>query len=161
MGAVAGAAIGYLGLRVLFIDGYKLLTGRRGMGLGDAEVLAVVGALLGPAGVVFALGAGAVQGVLVTGVVMLAKGRMGPEHAQEIDDEEDEEDEGGAEARGADEADGEPSGEGDEARERGGQPEGVGKLKVPFVPFLALGALEYLLGADALARAYLHLIRGE
>jgi hypothetical protein len=26
--AVAGAAIGYLGLRVLFIDGYKLLTGR-------------------------------------------------------------------------------------------------------------------------------------
>ena len=34
-------------------------------------------------------------------------------------------------------------------------------MKVPFVPFLALAALEYLLGADALVDSYLRWMRGE
>jgi leader peptidase (prepilin peptidase)/N-methyltransferase len=156
--ALAGAGMGYLGLRTLFIDGYKMLTGRRGMGLGDAEILLVVGALLGPAGVLFSLGAGAVQGVVATGIAMLFRARIGPAHADEVEDEEEgEEAEGeGGEEGGAEKDEGAPDVVVAEARTARGV-----KLKVPFVPFLALAALEYLLGADALVNEYLRLMRGE
>ena len=123
--ALGGAALGYLGMRILFVDGYKLLTGRRGMGLGDPEIMLLVGALLGPTGVLFALGAGAAQGTAVTLVAIAARARIGPEHADDIDEDE-------------------PKGS-----------NGPAKLKVPFVPFLALAALEYMLGADRLVEAYL------
>ena len=151
--AIAGAAMGYLGLRVLFIDGYKALTGRPGMGLGDAEILLVVGALLGPSGVLFAIGAGAVQGVIATVIVTLVGGRIGPAHADEVEDlDEDDEDspdespEPPATAPGASSA---------PATKK------AGPMKVPFVPFLVLAALEYLLGADALVQSYFRLMRGE
>ena len=44
-GAV-GAVAGYLAIR-LIADGYELLTGRQGMGYGDAKLLAMIGGLLG------------------------------------------------------------------------------------------------------------------
>lgn len=146
--ALAGAAGGYLGLRVLFIDGYKLLTGHRGMGLGDAEILFLVGALLGPAGVVFSLGAGSVQGVIAAGIALLAQKRIGPAHADEIEDEDEDEDDTDDEVGTSQKG----NGIGPATR--------AGKIKVPFVPFLALAALEYLLGADVLVNEYLQLIRG-
>lgn len=147
--AMAGAAMGYLGLRVLFIDGYRVLTGRRGMGLGDAEILLVVGALLGPPGVLFALGAGAVQGVIATAAVSLLGRRIGPANADEVED--------------VDDSVPEPLADDDEkpADAPGETPRAAGPMKVPFVPFLALAALEYLLGADALVDDYLRLVRGE
>jgi len=138
--SLLGAAIGYLGLRVVFIDGYRLLTGRPGMGLGDAEVLLLVGALLGPAGVLFALGAGAVQGVIATGIVALAGGRLGPGHASVVEDAD------GGEV---------DSGTGTDGDAEAGPTKFRAGTKVPFVPFLALAALEYLLGADALVNEYL------
>ncbi len=155
--SVAGAAMGYLGLRVLFIDGYRVLTGRRGMGLGDAEILAVVGALLGPAGVLFALGAGAVQGVIATVAVSLLGGRIGPAHADEVEDVDDGDEpvtEAEPDTTASDDA--QPIDEGDVEKRTASLP-----LKVPFVPFLALAALEYLLGADSLVQAYLRFLRGE
>ncbi|MEI8254194.1 MAG: prepilin peptidase [Deltaproteobacteria bacterium] len=177
--AIAGAAMGYLGMRVLFIDGYRVLTGRRGMGLGDAEILLVVGALLGPAGVLFALGAGAVQGVIATAVVTLLGGRIGPAHADEVEDDDEEAPVTGTEPDSttgsadrvetatadapvltASEAGPAPGGD---DRPVGAEetPRAPGPMKVPFVPFLALAALEYLLGADALVQAYLRFLRGE
>lgn len=44
--AVTGAIAGYLGLWLLF-HGYRLLTGKEGMGFGDFKLLAVLGAWLG------------------------------------------------------------------------------------------------------------------
>jgi leader peptidase (prepilin peptidase)/N-methyltransferase len=138
--AVVGAGVGYVGLRLLFIDGYKLLTGRAGMGLGDAEILLVVGALLGIRGVLFALGAGAVQGVIATGIVKLVS-VVSPRAAEPA----------------AERASLEPAGESDPPDEDRGR--GL-KTKVAFVPFLALGALEYMLGADRIVESYLRAMTG-
>jgi leader peptidase (prepilin peptidase)/N-methyltransferase len=163
--ALAGAGLGYLGLRLLFIDGYKLVTGRRGMGLGDAEILLLVGALVGVPGVLFALVAGATQGVVATVVVMLFRGRLGP--ADDTDDTDDDDDE----PEDADETDaGEhaplpplPPPSSDDApalAASGSDDRPLGRMKVPFVPFLAIGALEYLLGADAVIDVYLRWMTG-
>jgi leader peptidase (prepilin peptidase)/N-methyltransferase len=159
--ALAGAAMGYLGLRVLFIDGYSVLTGRRGMGLGDAEVLLVVGALLGPAGVLFTLGAGAVQGVIATVIVRLAGGRIGPRYADEVGDEEDDTDRDAAETKTANDVEAVPAASDTDDGIDEEEPPMTGRSKVPFVPFLALAALEYLLGADHVVDAYLRLVRGD
>lgn len=43
---LAGAAAGY-GLIWLVAEGYRMLTGRQGMGFGDAKLLAMIGGLLG------------------------------------------------------------------------------------------------------------------
>lgn len=195
--AVAGAALGYLGLRLLFIDGYRVLTGRRGMGLGDAEILLLVGALLGPAGVLFTLGAGAVQGVIATVIVSLAGGRIGPAHADDVEDidgdEDDQDEDDEEEANNESDAvsapvETAPTGEPGTPKESESsaltparddappRPDSRpmdsidspptksplrGRAKIPFVPFLALAALEYLLGADQFVQAYLRFIRGE
>lgn len=157
--ALLGAGLGYVGLRLLFIDGYKLLTGHRGMGLGDPEILLVVGALLGVPGVLFALGAGSVQGVLATGIAWLLRGRIGPAHADDVEDldpdEDEEEDAGEADETHEDDA------HETEARLEAPPAPVRKKLKLPFVPFLALAALEYLLGADVWVDTYLRWMRGE
>ncbi|MDP3275188.1 MAG: prepilin peptidase [Deltaproteobacteria bacterium] len=142
--AIAGAGLGYFGLRALFIDGFALLTGRPGMGLGDAEVLIVVGAALGPAGVLFALGAGALQGVIATVVATVMGVRVGPAHAADVEDVEDFADE----QPPIDQVPSDPAEEslGESTGSASTPPEKM--AKIPFVPFLALGALEYLLGAD-------------
>jgi leader peptidase (prepilin peptidase)/N-methyltransferase len=58
-----GAALGG-GVVLLLHYGWKLLRGFEGMGLGDAKLLAMIGAWLGPAAVMFALFAGSLQGIL-------------------------------------------------------------------------------------------------
>lgn len=156
--AIAGSALGYLGLRALFIDGYKLLTGRPGMGLGDAEILLLIGALLGPAGVLFSLGAGAVQGVIATGVAMLFHTRLGPAHADLVEDEPTPQNDT-PHTPPPDEN--QPHSPNTHTAAVTEETPRTAKLKVPFVPFLSLAALEYLLGADVMVREYLQWIRGE
>jgi len=157
---LAGAGLGYFGLRLLFIDGVKLLIGRPGMGLGDAHVLVVVGALLGPSGVLFALGAGAVQGVIAAAIAAATGRRIGAEDVDEVEDEDQDQDQDDS-AHESIVPEDEPSENAPatiERSETAGETEaatvtGRKPMKLPFVPFLALGALEYLLGADfALAR---------
>src|SRR5262249_47092592 len=87
--ALARAALGYLGMRILFVDGYKLLTGRRGMGLGDPEIMLLVGSLLGLRGLLFTLGAGAVQGTLIAAVALAARKRIGPADGPSLDEDGD------------------------------------------------------------------------
>ncbi len=135
MEPLIAAAGGFTVIRLLFIDGYKLLTGKPGMGEGDAKLMAMFGAFLGMKGAMFALFAGAFQGLIV-GVVMVAVRRRG----------------GG---------DSEPVFAGD-----GGDPDEDGapatkrvtrfrKAKIPFGPFLALGAIEYFFMGNAILDAYL------
>ena len=70
---VIGAMAGYLSLRAIY-HGFKLLTGREGMGHGDFKLLALLGAWLGwtalPAIVLLASLAG-----VTTGLVLVARGR--------------------------------------------------------------------------------------
>lgn len=159
---LAGAGLGYFGLRLVFIDGVKLLIGRPGMGLGDAHVLVVVGALLGPSGVLFTLGAGAVQGVIAAAIAAATGRRIGADDVDEVEDEEDNEPVNESETPkrkfvANERVEDEPRATTDDA----GRGETTAtetaterkSMKLPFVPFLALGAIEYLLGADvALAR---------
>lgn len=167
--AVAGAGLGYLGLRIFFIDGYRLLRGHQGMGLGDAEVLLLVGALLGPLGVLFSLCAGALQGLMATGLARVFGWRL-VSHKNGYDDEGEEEEKPapapapeGAEAAPTPAPAGESVKAADaqeEEDEEDDEEEADGRPRVPFVPFLALGALEYLLGGDRLLAVYLRVLGG-
>lgn len=112
-----GAGLGFLVIQVLFVWCYERLLGRRGMGEGDAKLLMAIGAFVGWKGVVFALTAGAVQGLLVTLVT----------HAFSWD-----------------------------ARAQNPLPEG--RAKIPFGPFLALAALQFLFFGPRIEEAYLDLI---
>ncbi len=103
---------------VLFIWGYRWLTGSAGMGFGDAKLLAMIGAFLGAEGAVFSLFAGAIQGLVVGGGAVLAQ-----------------------------------------RRHRSGSGERLGKTRIPFGPFLAVGALEYLFWGQGVVHRYVGLLR--
>lgn len=155
---LAGAGLGYFGLRLLFIDGVKLLIGRPGMGLGDAHVLIVVGALLGPSGVLFSLGAGAVQGVIAAAIAAATGRRIG---ADDVDDVEDEDDEGDGDESEPEDTSHDSSSSSDaaapETDSASGDPAADARapMKLPFAPFLGLAAVEYLLGADVILARWL------
>lgn len=65
MDAAIGAGFGYLLIQLLFVWGYEAAFGRRGMGEGDSKLLMMIGAFCGWKGVLFAILAGCVQGVVV------------------------------------------------------------------------------------------------
>lgn len=133
--AVLGAGAGYLLVQVLFVWSYEAVFGRRGMGEGDSKLMLMIGAFLGWQGAAFALFAGAAQGLVVAIYGLLAGKRLAPEpppdEAPEV------------------EAEVEPPSEPPAAW--------VGHMKLPFGPFLALGALEYLFFGDTLLGTWLGL----
>ncbi len=146
-----GAAIGFLMIWLPFIVGYRLLRGRSGMGLGDAKLMMLAGAWFGWPAAVFALCAGAVQGTLLTVVVLLVRGRLEEPEAVRREREEIQRELEAAEG---------------EERERlkaiiaddplASEPgDGFGQLRVPFGPFLALATVEYLFFGEALIESYL------
>ena len=126
---LGAAAAGYLLIRLVFIEGYRLLTGRPGMGEGDAKLLAMIGAFAGIQGAVFSLFAGAIQG-LVAGTIVVVLRRRANEPEPVFEEELVEG--GAAPAR----------------------PVKFRKARVPFGPFLALGALEHLFFGERLVAAY-------
>jgi leader peptidase (prepilin peptidase)/N-methyltransferase len=128
--AALGAGGAYLFIQVLFVWGYERLTGRRGMGEGDSKLLLMIGAFIGWRGALFALFAGAMQGLVVAVIGLLSGQKLTPEPP----------------------ADDLPAGVADDAadEESDPPPRHVGHIKVPFGPFLALGALEYLFFGDRL-----------
>jgi leader peptidase (prepilin peptidase)/N-methyltransferase len=110
-----GLAVGY-GLIRAISDGFYYLTGREGMGYGDGKLLAIVGAVSGWQGVLFALFLGSMVGSVVgVGAVLISRAR-GPDVDLAAGDES--------------------SGEIDETPIR--------RVEVPFGPFLALGAVMFL-----------------
>jgi len=136
--AALGAGGGFLVIQLLFVWSYEHLTGRRGMGEGDSKLLMMIGAFLGWQGALFAVFAGAAQG-LITFVLTRVTALFSPSERAPAPEPEPEAD-GGEE--------GEPA------------PDYWGHLKLPFGPFLALGALEYLFFGDAAIEAWFRLVQG-
>lgn len=115
--AAVGMAAGYVVLRGIS-DGYYYLTGREGLGYGDAKLLAAVGALLGWRALPVTLLLGSLVGSLVS-IPLLLWRRRRPVRPRSGEDQ---------------------AGEGGQADER----PSLAKTAVPFGPFLAVGALLYL-----------------
>jgi leader peptidase (prepilin peptidase)/N-methyltransferase len=113
------------------------------VGMGDAKLMAMIGAFLGPAGVAFTFVAGGLQGIIATLVSRATGWQLGPDPSllEEGDEDEASTAEAAAEPKG--EA---PKEEG--AKDKGETP--LGLTTIPFGPFLSVAAIEYLLGADAL-----------
>jgi leader peptidase (prepilin peptidase)/N-methyltransferase len=136
--ALLGAGGGYLVIQLVFVWAYELLTGRRGMGEGDSKLLLMIGAFLGWQGALFAVFAGATQGLLtfvMTRVTELFAGRAGHEPAASAETAPTESD--------------------DEL-----PAQYWGHKKLPFGPFLALGALEFLFFGEPLVDAWFRLVQG-
>jgi len=112
--------------------GYYWLTGREGMGLGDYRLMALVGAFLGWASILFVLMASAIQGLLYA-LFLHASGR-----SEGVPMDEDEE---------------APS------TENAPDPVALRHAAVPFGPFIVLGALEWLVFHDYILHVF-HLWAG-
>lgn len=166
-----GAGGGFLLVQLLLVWSWERLTGRRGMGEGDSKLVMFIGAFLGWKGALFALVAGAFQGILMTGLASLKKG-------SEEGEEEGDTGEGVADPDKwvppppLELADGAKVKLTDGARKLEIEDD-KGRLlfeyiapdpdadpmkrAIPFGPFLALGALEFLFFGDRLIEAYLGL----
>ena len=112
LGALLGA-----GLVIVVRAIYLKLRGLEGIGLGDAYLLFFIGAFMGPAGVAWAVTAGAIQGMLVAIPLKLLGRQIANRDVHEV--------------HGDDPELGPPQSEVD-----------VMRTLVPFGPFLALAALE-------------------
>jgi leader peptidase (prepilin peptidase)/N-methyltransferase len=144
--SLLGAALGFAIIFLPFDLGHRLLRGYPGMGLGDAKLTLLAGAWFGWRGAVFALFGGAVQATLTTLIVYAVRGRIEEPDAVVRERE--------ALLKQIAQA------EGDERvaleRERDLDPvmqapeSGLGKMRIPFGPFLALATLEYALFEPAL-----------
>ncbi len=138
--AALGAGMGFLMIQLPFVWGYERILGRRGMGEGDSKLLMMIGAFVGWRGALFALAAGALQGVVAAAIVMIGGGSLSTPRRQEpSDDDPNDED---PDDENADDEDVSP-----------------GQLKVPFGPFLALAALEYFFWGESLIEWYLSSMR--
>ncbi len=117
--SLIGAVLGF-GLIAVIAYGYFFLTKREGMGMGDAKLLAMIGAFLGWQSIPFVLLAGSVQGVIFA-VITMGFGLMRKEAP--LPDPEEWED-----------------GERPVSREE----VPLRLAAIPFGPFLSLAALEFL-----------------
>ena len=137
VGALLGAA--FLG----FIRwAHMVVRKREGMGLGDIKLIAMIGAFLGPGGLLPAILVGAFAGSIIGGVVVLMRKIRGEDVGSESEPEpeaSEPEPEPGSDSD-SDDDDWEPSWD-----------------AVPFGPFLALGALAALLFQPAFERLLLGL----
>jgi leader peptidase (prepilin peptidase)/N-methyltransferase len=75
VGAIVGVLIG-AGILILLINGWYWLRGVEGMGLGDVNMLALIGAFLGWKGVVITLSLASITGTMI-GLPLLLAGRLG------------------------------------------------------------------------------------
>lgn len=139
---MTGAALGFGVLYALHFVWSRFLK-REGMGLGDAKLLAMIGAFTGPVGVLFALVAGSVQGLVATVVSRVTGWQLGPDPSLLLDDDAEEGTEAPARETTAD----------DQNLEATPDDPGFMRTAIPFGPFLALAALEYLLGFDVWVRS--------
>ena len=119
---VAGAA-GYLLIAGLRWV-YLRWRGIEALGLGDGKLLLMVGAFCGAQGLVWTIAAGAIQGLLVAVPLLILGKRLATSDLQEV--------------------------HGDDP-ELGADGEGVMGARVPFGPFLAIAAFEYMLIPEQIA----------
>jgi leader peptidase (prepilin peptidase) / N-methyltransferase len=138
LSAAVGAGVGFLTVQVLFVWAYELLTGRRGMGEGDAKLLLMIGAFLGWEAVLFSLVAGSLQGLVAAGLATAFGIPLVPSIAEEHD--------ATREAAASDGVTAVQSPTDSAALE----PEGSSAPMMVFGPMLALSALEFLFFGDAI-----------
>ncbi len=144
---IVGAAVGFAGVWLPFVVGYKALRGRPGMGMGDAKLTMLAGAWFGWPGVVFAVFAGALHATIAAGIVLAVKGKIEEPESVVKDREELQ-----AAAAG-----------GDEEAKRileldplGTAPDdGIMAARMPFGPFLCLAILEWMLAGAWIADRWL------
>jgi leader peptidase (prepilin peptidase)/N-methyltransferase len=151
LASVLGAAIGFLVVWLLFVEGYRLLRGFPGMGLGDAKLLALTGAWFGWRGVLFALLVGSVLGTLTAIAVYLAHGRL--EEPESVVREREEL------TRELERLEGDERSEFEKELAKDPlflQPgSGIGQARLAFGPFLAVATLAYLFVGTGLIDEYL------
>jgi leader peptidase (prepilin peptidase)/N-methyltransferase len=160
--AAIGAGGGFLLIQVFFVWIYEAVFGRRGMGEGDSKLLMMIGAFLGWQGALFALFAGAAQGLTVA-IIAIVRGKLKPPEQPQA---------GAAQQANAKAAvppdpieqdaprpDDDAGDEGDELDDEP-PPRWIGHMKLPFGPFLALGALEHLFFGDVITAAWLDFMGG-
>jgi leader peptidase (prepilin peptidase)/N-methyltransferase len=133
-----GAVGGYLVIR-LIADGYRLATGRDGMGYGDAKLLAMIGGLMGWQVLLPVLFLSAMQGSLIGITALVLMRRRG----------------GGAVVDGEVTGEGEAAGDatkeggaGEEGEDNDGEEPNLRHAKLPFGPFISLAAIEVLIMRD-------------
>ena len=144
---LVGAAIGY-GLPWTIGEIYYRITKREGLGLGDSMLLALIGALLGWKGVVFALFGGSVIGsVIGIGVLLAARSAATPDAGSDqvavpdpATEPEAPRDDGSADGDDAD-------------------PPSLMRTELPFGPFLAAAAVFYVF-AERWINVHFHLPGG-
>jgi leader peptidase (prepilin peptidase)/N-methyltransferase len=143
---LAGAAAGYAFVW-LVAELYYLVRRREGMGLGDAKLLAVIGAILGWRALPYVIFLASLQGSLIGLGSLLVGGRL----TRPLPPDEPEA--GAADAPPAPGPDAPPAPGPDAPPAPGAAATGPLRFAaVPFGPFLALGALEYLFLAHLLRR---------
>ncbi|MEY4514797.1 MAG: hypothetical protein RLZZ450_6919 [Pseudomonadota bacterium] len=134
LSAAVGAGVGFLTVQVLFVWTYELLTGRRGMGEGDAKLLLMIGAFLGWEAVLFTLVAGSLQGLVAAGLATA----FGVPLVPELPDE------------GLDEAESTPDPVENADAGKVVETAGGSAPMMVFGPMLALSALEFLFFGDVI-----------
>jgi leader peptidase (prepilin peptidase) / N-methyltransferase len=140
--AFVGALVGFVGVWVPFVVGYKALRGRAGMGLGDAKLLMLAGAWFGWPGAAFALFAGALQATFAAVGILWVVGRIDEPRAVRADREALVRAAAGGDAQAIEALANDPL----------GKPPADGFLaaRLPFGPFLCLATIEWLLFGEAL-----------
>lgn len=156
--AALGAGLGFLVIQVVFVWSYEHVLGRRGMGEGDSKLLMMIGAFLGWQGVLFAVFAGAAQGLVAFLISLVVKPKA-PEAPADV-----------AAEPAAPEAAAAPSdaptlsagtAEPEEGLDEHGEPEPSywGHFKIPFGPFLSLGALEFMFFGERAFDAWIDFVQ--
>jgi leader peptidase (prepilin peptidase)/N-methyltransferase len=146
--AVFGAAIGFVGVWLPFVVGYKALRGKAGMGLGDAKLTMLAGAWFGWPGVAFAIFGGAVQATVAATVLLLVHGKIEEPESVRKDREELEKAATGGDEEAKKLLEEDPLAKPPE--------EGVLAARMPFGPFLCLAILEWMLAGGWIAdRAFI------
>jgi leader peptidase (prepilin peptidase)/N-methyltransferase len=125
---------------------YALIRGREGMGMGDVKLLAMLGAWLGWRSLLFIVLFASLQGVLVTVGMALAGVKLKPPLPEEWELEEQAAAGPDPAASGEASADSSAEASGLAKAEAVEQEEDVGFFgaAIPFGPFMALAAVEYL-----------------
>ena len=143
-----GAGGGFLICQLLFVWTYEHIFGRRGMGEGDSKLFMMIGAFLGYRAVIFSLLAGAMQGTATALILYLSGKPLAPTPPPRAGDEE-------ITAKTGPNSESEDASAADEEEE----PE-PNVPKIPFGPFLALGALEFLFFGEKIINAYWNWLGG-